>query len=496
MDSNRERRLVIVSNRLPLVIKKTPAGWDITTGSGGLVTAIAPVLRNRGGLWIGWSGAQVEESLEEPLREASRNMGYELLPVILSADEISAYYSGFSNEIIWPLFHDLQSRCNFDPAYWECYREVNRKFAETIRATVRTDDYIWVHDYHLMNVAQELHHLGTDQKVGFFLHIPFPSPDIFEKLPWRNDLIHALLEFDLLGFQTLRDRRNFLQCVRTFVHNVKVQGKAKDQVVTLEVGSRTIKAGSFPISIDFAQFALQAEAKEVADSAWFIHETLGDNKIILGVDRLDYTKGILQRLKAFERALVKYPHLHHKISFIQVVVPSRVDIPEYRDLQIEIEQLIGNINGRFTKYGWVPIQYIFRNLDRYELLGYYRTAEIALITPLKDGMNLVAKEYCACSLEEKCVLILSEFAGASAQLHRWSLMVNPYDVDGIADAICAAFEMDAEQCVQRMHRLRQVIRKYDIFWWVDSFLEAAFTEKLYSFPILEEYDMREYPPER
>jgi trehalose 6-phosphate synthase len=337
-----------------------------------------------------------------------------------------------------------------------------------------------------MNVAQELRSMKSGLKVGFFLHIPFPPPDIFLKLPWRFELLRALMEFDLIGFQTLRDRRNFIQCVRVLKKDLRTYGKG--QVVTIQLRARKIKVGSFPISIDYKHFVQETETKEVADSAWYIHENLSDRQIILGIDRLDYTKGIVERLRAFEKALTKYPDLHGKVSFIQIVVPSRENIQEYQMLRTEIEQLVSNINGRYTKYGWVPINYIFRSLDRYELLGYYRAAETVLVTPLKDGMNLVAKEYCACSVEEDGAVILSEFAGASAQLQKGAIMVNPYDVESVADAIYQAFKMSKEERRTRMRKLRQSIRKHDIFWWVDSFLQAAFTEKLYSFPILEDYD--------
>ncbi len=480
------KRLVIVSNRLPIVIEKHNGDWQVKQGSGGLVTALAPVLRNRGGVWIGWPGTSDTGGLKKPLQEASGNVGYKLKPVVLTPYEVDMYYYGLSNEIIWPLFHDLQSRCNFDAEYWSAYQQVNKKFAETIIKNTKKDDYIWVHDYHLMSVARELRALQDDLKVGFFLHTPFPPPDIFFKLPWRSELINSLMEYDLIGFQTMRDRRNFIQCVRTLVKGTRTHGKGA--VVTLQSPERKIKVGNFPISIDYRQFEQQAATREVADSAWYIHENLSDRQIILGIDRLDYTKGIIERLKAFERALIKYSDLHQNVNFIQIVVPSRVHIPEYQTLRTQIEQTVSAINGRFSKYGWVPIHYMFRSLDRYELLGYYRTAEIAFITPLKDGMNLVAKEYCSCNLEETGVLILSEFAGATAQLHKYALIVNPYDLESVADAIYRAYTMGQEERLWRMGKLRQSIRRYDIFWWVDAFMQAAFTEKLYNFPVLEDYD--------
>jgi trehalose 6-phosphate synthase len=485
MDAQK-RRLVIVSNRLPVIIDEKNGKCNVKEGTGGLVTALAPVLRNRGGIWIGWPGSDYNEEVESLFASSARNTGYQLKPVNLSSYEIDKYYQGFANEIIWPLFHDLQSRCNFDPEYWQAYKEVNKKFAEVIIKNITTEDYIWVHDYHLMNVSKELRLKNHKLKIGFFLHIPFPPLDIFLKLPWRQELLSSLLEYDLIGFQTMRDRRNFIHCVRTLIEDVVVQGKG--QVITVQSGDRKIKVGHFPISIDYKYFTDKTATQEVSDCAWFIHENLSDRQILLGIDRLDYTKGIIERLKAFEKSLIQYPELRGKVSFIQIVVPSRTRINEYISLRSEIEEIVGNINGRFTKYGWVPIHYIFGHLDFYELLAYYKSAEIAVITPLKDGMNLVAKEYCACNLDDNGVLILSEFAGASAQLQRGAIMVNPYDVDKVSDSIYKAFKMSDDEKRSRMRKMRQGIKKQDIFWWVDTFLQAAFTENLNNFPVLEHYD--------
>ncbi len=485
MDTNK-KKIVIVSNRLPVIIEEKNGKVEIKEGTGGLVTALAPVLRNRGGVWIGWPGSLFNKEVESLISSSAGNTGYQLKPVSLNSYEIEKYYHGFSNEIIWPLFHDLQSRCHFDPEFWQVYKDVNKKFAETIIKNITTDDYVWVHDYHLMNVSKELRFKIPEIKIGFFLHIPFPPLDIFLKLPWRQELLISLLEYDLIGFQTIRDRRNFIQCVRTLIKNVDVQGKG--QVVSVQSGDRKIKVGHFPISIDYKFFTDKTATREVSDCAWFIHENISERQILLGIDRLDYTKGIVERLKAFEISLIKYPELIGKASFIQIVVPSRTRINEYISLRSQIEETVGNINGRFTKYGWVPVYYIFGYLDFYELLAYYKSAEIAVITPLKDGMNLVAKEYCACNLDDIGVLILSEFAGASAQLQRGAIMVNPYDVVQVSDAIYKAFKMSDDEKRSRMRKMRQGIKKQDIFWWVDTFLQAAFTENLDNFPVLEPYD--------
>lgn len=492
-----DQNLIIVSNRLPIVLDKSPEDqWEIKPGSGGLVTALAPVLKNRGGIWIGWPGIALEEeqNLDRILNAETKNFGYRLKAVHLTREEREKYYEGFSNEIIWPLFHDIAAYCNFNPEYWSAYQHVNRKFAEVVKQNLAKSNFIWVQDYQLMNVAIHLREMGVPERLAFFLHIPFPPLDIFVRLPWRFQILHSLLEYDVIGFQTLRDRRNFFQSVKTLIPEVRIVGRG--QVMTIRYRSREIRVGAFPISIDFNEFAKMAADKKVADRAWYIHEHFPEQKTILGIDRLDYSKGILERLKGYRNALARYPELQRKTTFAQFVVPSRRSIPQYAALKTEIEQLVGAINGEFTRSGWVPIHYFFRSLDRTELLAYYRSFDIALLTPLKDGMNLVAKEYCACSLEENGVLILSEFAGAAAQFQKHALLINPHDIEGIADAIYRAFKMSEEEKVSRMRGLRQIVRKYNIFWWVDSFLKAAFAKDLKDFPLLEDYVPSEIEPLR
>jgi trehalose 6-phosphate synthase/phosphatase len=287
------------------------------------------------------------------------------------------------------------------------------------------------------------------------------------KLPWRAPLLDALLAYDLVGFQTAHDRRNFLACAHTLGRDPQPE-----------------RSGAFPISIDYNAFMRRAAAGDVAAKARELHLLLPRRKLVLGIDRLDYTKGIALRLRAFQDLLVRHPEMRGRVSLIQVVVPSREDIPQYREMKTEIEQLVGRINGEFARPGaWVPVWYEYRSLSRLELLAYYRAADIALITPLKDGMNLVAKEYCACSIEEDCVLILSEFAGAAAQLASGALLVNPYDIRGVAEAIRIAHSMPAEEREARMRRMRRSIRRQDVFWWVDSFLRAAISRDLRHFPV-------------
>jgi alpha,alpha-trehalose-phosphate synthase [UDP-forming] len=465
-------RLVIVSNRLPIALTRVDTKqWKVQLSPGGLVTALTPILHERGGLWIGWPGTLEKVDLNELLAVASRDLGYILEPVLLTEEEVKQYYFGFSNEILWPLFHDLQTRCNFDPAYWHAYQTVNRKFAKVTAENAGMEDYIWIHDYQLMLVAKELRSMGVENKVGFFLHTPFPAMDIFMKLPWRTKILEALLDYDVVGFQTRRDRNNFVYCIETMLKGLQVD--ARKQVSTMTTPRREIGVGSFPISIDFNDFASQAKSPIVAGAARQLRDTMPDQRIVLGVDRLDYSKGIPEKLKAFRNALERFDELHGRITLIQVAVPSRKDIPEYKALRDEIEGLVSEINGIFTQPGWIPVHYMFRSMERTELLVYYLAADIALITSLKDGMNLVAKEYCASNVDENGVLILSEFAGASNELHRWSLVVNPYDVEGVAEAIHEAFHMSIDERRWRMHRLRKSLARRDVFWWADSFLQAA-----------------------
>jgi trehalose 6-phosphate synthase len=340
-----------------------------------------------------------------------------------------------------------------------------------IHQNVGRDDFVWVHDYHLMSTGQALRELGMQGRIGFFLHIPFPSLDIFAKLPWRLQVLRAFLAYDVVGFQTDRDHRNFMHCVRTLLGNVTTTRKGER--ATIRTPDRCVRAGAFPISIDYQQFAQTAADPDVLERAERLHSDVPCPKIILGLDRLDYTKGIPNRMHAFRNALARHAELQRQVSLVQIVVPSREDIPMYQSLKAEIEGLVGQINGQFTQSGWVPVHYIYRSVAPAELAASYRCADVGLITPLKDGMNLVAKEYCACSVNNDSVLILSEFAGAAYELGKGALLVNPYDIEGVADAIRHAVNMSVEERRARMRRLRRTIRRHDIFAWVNSFLRES-----------------------
>lgn len=466
-------RIIIVSNRLPAVIEAVDTGWRLRNGSGGLVTALGPVLRRRGGVWIGWPGAASTDAttVDEILARHGREVGYELRPVPMSQEEVEGFYQGFCNEIIWPLFHDLQSECNFVPEYWTQYVVVKERFAEVVWRYATDQDLVWVHDYHLLGLGRQLRERRLTNRLGFFLHIPFPPPDIFCKLPWRSDVLQSLTHYDVLGFQTPRDRENFLDCVRKLLPEARLRWQLG--MVECSLSGRTAQIGTFPIGIDYDLFAQAAASPPITQRVQELRSQMPNQQIILGVDRLDYTKGIPYRLRAFQLALKRCPELHRSVTLLQVVVPSREAVPEYKDLKGQIEQLVTQINGEFTQPGWVPIHYVFRSLEWEELLAYYRVADVGLVTPLKDGMNLVAKEYCACQVEGDGVLILSEFAGAAVQMRRDAILVNPYDLDHVAHAIRAAVSMTRAQRRPRMRRLRSVVRRQDVFWWADHFLAAC-----------------------
>jgi alpha,alpha-trehalose-phosphate synthase [UDP-forming] len=466
-------RIVVVSNRLPVIIEAGESGFKLRPGSGGLVTALSPVLRRRGGVWIGWPGAASDDeaTLREILATHSREVGYELQPVLMSPAEVEGFYDGFCNEIIWPLFHDLQSECNFEPSYWTQYVAVKEKFAEVVQRHVTSADLVWVHDYHLLGLGRQLRTRGLTNRLGFFLHIPFPPPDIFCKLPWRTDVLQSLTHYDVIGFQTPRDRENFLDCVRRLLPEARLRPQLG--MVECRLAGRSAQIGAFPIGIDYEQFAQAAASPPVTQRVQELREQIPSQQIVLGLDRLDYTKGIPYRLRAFHLALKRYPELHRNVTLLQVVVPSREAVPQYQELKAQIERLVTQINGEFTQPGWVPIHHVFRSLEHEELLAYYRVADVALVTPLKDGMNLVAKEYCACQVDGDGVLILSEFAGAAVQLHRDAILVNPYDLDRVADAIRVAVSLARAQRRPPMRRLRSIVRRQDVYWWVDCVLRAC-----------------------
>jgi trehalose 6-phosphate synthase len=389
---------------------------------------------------------------------------YSLQPVLLNEAEHNGYYKGFSNEVIWPLFHGFSTRCSFSLGYWNHYRQVNARFAEMIEAMSSPEDLVWVHDYHLMLVAGFMKAGRRLRDVAYFHHIPFPPPDIFEILPWRIPILRGLLQFNVVGFQTNRDQRNFVDCVRRWLPDASVRRVAGKY----EIGIRDhwTTAGVYPISIDYESFASEPMDLERVES---IRKSFAGTRLILSVDRLDYTKCIFERLSAYRLLLSRYPELRGNVTLIQIAVPSREDIAEYRQLRLRIEDYVSRINEQFGKPGWVPVQYLYRSVSRQDLIAYYRAADVAAVTPLRDGMNLVAKEFCAARFDARGVLVLSEFAGAADELRTGALIVNPYDVDGLADVLHRALFMSESEQAVRMNAMRLEVEAHDVYSWADEF---------------------------
>ena len=471
--------LIVVSNRLPVVARRQAAGGvSLENGTGGLVTALRPVLQHRGGTWVGWAGESTpdQEATRRLLEGMERTEGYELVPVALPEDERRGFYEAFSNEAIWPLFHDLATLARFRTDAWTLAQRVNRRFAAKVLERVKPDDLVWVHDYHLIGAARAMKEGGFAGRLAFFLHIPFPPLDLFLKLPWRSEVLQALLAYDLVGVQTMRDRANLLQCVRHLVPDAEIHGKGATASVVID--GRPVRVGAYPIGIDFDEFAGGARAPGVVRKAESIRKDEADRTILLSVDRLDYTKGLTHRLDAFSLLLEKEPDLRGNVTLVQFVIPSRGGIAQYTELKREIERRVGELNGRFTRSGWVPVHHNYRAIPREKLLAYYRAADIALVTPLKDGMNLVCKEYCASRVDGDGVLVLSEFAGAAAQLSLGALLVNPWDAAGFAAAISRAVRMSEDERRARMRKLRRAVREHDVASWADAFLHAAYSHDL------------------
>ena len=475
--SNRRRgagRLLVASNRLPVTLERVgDGGWRARPAAGGLVTALDPVMRRRGGLWLGWPGVAGagDEALASALAEAPGDPPCPLQAVELDAREQEAFYLGFSNQVLWPAFHGFPDRVRFKASWWEAYRTVNRRFARTLHGVARWDDLIWVHDYHLMLLARELRQMGAaDHRLSFFLHIPFPEPRVLARIPWHRQLLRGLLDFDLLGFQREEDRRHFLSCVEEFVPEALASDEGA-RGPRLD-GRRTLTR-SFPISIDFDEFARGAESPEVLAESREIRQEVGDHtSLALGVDRLDYSKGIPAKLRGLARILERRPSLRGRLTLIQLVVPSRDVIPAYRETRREIEGLVEEINERWGDDGWTPVWYHYGRWSRERLLAHYRNADMALVTPLNDGMNLVAKEYCAANAGDG-VLVLSAHAGAADELSEAAVVVDPTSPDSIARGVLDALCMPERERRLAMREAREHLRTHDVHRWVGSFMAES-----------------------
>jgi trehalose 6-phosphate synthase len=452
--------VVVVANRLPVDQVTDPDGgtrWQRSPG--GLVTALEPFVAGRGGAWVGWSGSAGEAP--EPFESG----GMSLIPVALSDEEVDRYYEGMSNASLWPLYHDVVEKPEYHRAWWDTYVQVNKRFAERAAAVAAQGAIVWVHDYQLQLVPALLRQSRPDLTIGFFLHIPFPPYELFTQLPWRSAIVEGLLGADLVGFQRPNAAANFVQLARR-LHDLPARGH------TIEYDGRTVSARAFPISIDVAAFDRLAGSPEVVARAEEIRKELGSpDKIILGVDRLDYTKGIGVRLAAFEELLEDGLLEAPATQLVQVATPSRERVEHYVHMRETIEQQVGHINGLFGSLAGSAVRYFNQSMPREELAALYRAADVMLVTPYRDGMNLVAKEYVAARGDLGGALVLSEFAGAAAELKQ-AFLVNPHDITGVKNQLLRALRVEPEEGARRMRAMRRHLFKNDLEHWASSFFEA------------------------
>ncbi len=454
--------MIIVSNRLPVTAKQEEGSIHFVPSVGGLATGLRSVHASGEGAWVGWPGIAAE-ALRGTEAAVRRDLaGHNCVPVFLSDRDVRDYYGGFSNRAIWPLFHYFTQHAAYDRSHWEAYRRVNERFAATAAEVARPEDAIWVHDYHLMLVPALIRDRLPEVRIGFFLHIPFPSYEVFRLLPWRQEILDGLLGADLVGFHTYDYVGHFLDAVHAILGRGNVSGN-------VEGGERAVRAEAFPMGIDYVRFRTAAEAPAVQREVERIKGHVGGRKVILSVDRLDYTKGVLERLEAFDLFLTENPAWRERVTLILLLVPSRTRVEEYRDLKRQIDERVGRINGRHGSVGWIPIGYLYRSVPFERLVALYRAADVALVTPLRDGMNLVAKEYVASQVEGDGVLVLSEFAGAAQELGE-ALLVNPNDVPGMARAIREALEMPKRERGERLRRMAERVRGHTVDGWAADFL--------------------------
>ncbi|MTI19993.1 bifunctional alpha,alpha-trehalose-phosphate synthase (UDP-forming)/trehalose-phosphatase, partial [Fulvivirga sp. RKSG066] len=455
-------RTIIVSNRLPVkVVKNDKDELEYRPSEGGLATGLSSVYKQGDNLWVGWPGRYFNRP--EKQKEARKALeSQNMRPVFLSKEEIKLYYEGFSNETLWPTFHYFNQNALYKKSYWEAYEEVNQKFCDEILKELNPGDKIWVHDYQLMLVPKMIRDKNPDVSVGFFLHIPFPSFEVFRLLPWRRELLDGVLGSDLIGFHTYDDMRHFLSAVSRICYISNQQGHIlKDR--------RTVVTDSFPIGIDYDKYASQAAHPQTLRREVKYRTSLGNQKLMLSIDRLDYSKGIPARLEIFDIFLSKYPEYLGKVSLLMVVVPSRDEVEKYKDLKEEVDLLVGRINGKYGTVNWTPIHYFYRSFPLEDLSAFYRMADVAMVTPMRDGMNLVCKEYVASKLDQQGVLILSEMAGASKELSD-ALIVNPNDKHEVVGAIYKALNMPEDEQQRHMEIMQKTLKKYNIHHWVNLFL--------------------------
>lgn len=481
-------RLFIVSNRLPMNVKVDGSEIEIKESLGGLATGLKSFYKEKDGRWIGWPGFNSDEASEDVRnRVESALIKENCLPVFVPKDEFEGYYDGFSNQTLWPLLHYFSERSIYKETFWQKYKFVNEKFAAEILKYARPDDTVWIQDYHLTLLPKLLRDEIPDLNIGFFLHIPFPSSELFRALPWRNEVLSGMLGADLIGFHSYDYVRHFISSVRRIVGYEHVLGEIKTK-------DRLVKVDTFPIGIDFEKFANAGKEKQTLKEAEKFREMTRGRKTILTIDRLDYTKGIPHRLEAFDAFLEKYPDYQGKVSLVMISAPSRTEVKSYKELKIRVDELVGKINGKYGSIGWTPVNYFYRSFSQETLKALYLAADVCMVTPVRDGMNLVAKEFVATKPEGKPgALILSETAGAAQELSE-AVVVNPNNKIQIADAIAEALGMPENEQIERLNLMRNRVRRYDIDRWADDFLkELKQIKKKQKGLLSKELNARQFP---
>ena len=464
------KKLILVANRLPVTVEIRKSGEAVYNPSvGGLATGLSSLAKSHECVWVGFNGIGSDSREYSRMETITGDLvrTYRSHSVPLTHQDIRLYYNGFSNRTIWPLFHYFPAFTSFDTDTWHAYVSVNRKFFETLRRVYEPGDIIWIHDYHLMLLPGLVREHMSDARIGFFLHIPFPSYEVFRLLPWRKEILAGLLGSDLIGFHTFGYLRHFLSSVQRLVGVENNMGQ-------LSLDNRTIRGEIFPMGIDYERYSNYMGSRKIVKDINDYKASLQGRKMILSMDRLDFTKGIPERLDAFERFLEKYPKYREKVQMVLVAVPSRTKVETYMALRNRINEMIGRINGRYNTLTWSPIRYLYQSLPFDTITKLYHCADVCLVTPLRDGMNLVAKEYVAARVGSDGMLVLSDMAGAAEELGE-AIIVNPNDREDVADAIAAALAMPPEEQRQRISAMQRRLKRNDIFKWANSFIEKLTT---------------------
>ncbi|WP_281951634.1 alpha,alpha-trehalose-phosphate synthase (UDP-forming) [Nitrosophilus kaiyonis] len=478
------KRVLLVSAILPIVIKKSNEGFIIKKSPGGLIRAIEQVSKFMDVSWIGWHGySKLTSQIKDIINNESQKEKINMIPVELNKDEIINFFHGFSNITLWPLFHEFVDYALFEEKYWKFYKKVNKKFAQKIVENCNNFDFIWVHDYQFLLLPKYIKKIKKDKKIGFFLHIPFPNPELFIRLPWRESLLKGLLDYDILGFQSYNDLENFINCLKLFFEDITINYEKDFYKIVYK--ENVTKAKIFPISIDYQKYEKAKDleiTKKIANNLLDIYK---GKKIVFCADRLDFTKGLLEKIKSYETFLEKYPQFIGKIVFIEAVSKNIKKAKVYKELEEKFFKECERVNEKFSKNSYKPIVVLDKRLDFNTLVAYYNVADICYVSSIKDGMNLVSKEFIASKEKDSFgALILSEFTGAAQELYKDAYLINPFDYDRNSDIIYKILNENKDLIKEKLNSLQNHIKKFDIKWWSESYIRFVDGQTLKDSPSL------------